>query len=181
MHNLSYFHLCWHFTEPSPVNWRCQMFNKIGTESVLAWFGDGTVTWWKENCVKAQNINISKIILLGEGVAGAKTALPRGGGGDRVLKRVLLLPPSSRPASLKIIYLILTEFEVRNVSAKRADHKWQGKKTRIRNLQYGPRRRVRYLLYYSKIFIIPLSSVWRVWERFLSMERLRISGAGRKH
>ena len=66
MHNLSYSQLCWHFTEPSPVNWRCQMFNQIGTEGFPGRCGDntGTVIRWKENWVKAKNIIISKIILI---------------------------------------------------------------------------------------------------------------------
>ena len=64
-------------------------------------------------------------------------------------------------------YLLLTEFEGRIVSygpsffpfaygpsAKRAGHKLKGK-TRIRNLQYGPRNEV------SKIFIISLRLIGR--------------------
>ena len=64
-------------------------------------------------------------------------------------------------------YLLLTEFEGRTVtygpsffpfaygpSTKRAGHKLKGK-TRIRNLQYGPRNEV------SKIFIISLRLIGR--------------------
>ena len=54
------------------------------------------------------------------------------------------------------IYLLLTEFEVCTVSYGPS----RGK-TRIRNLQYGPRNEV------SKIFIISLFCVWGVRERFL--------------
>ena len=42
------------------------MFTKIGTEGVLPLFGDNTgiLIRWEENCVKATNLNISKIILI---------------------------------------------------------------------------------------------------------------------
>ena len=42
------------------------MFTKIDTDGVLGLFGDNTgdVIRWEENCVKANNINKSKIILI---------------------------------------------------------------------------------------------------------------------
>ena len=56
--------------------------------------------------------------------------------------------------NIKTAYLLLTEFKVRTISnrpsffpliygpsAKPVGHKSQGEKTRIRNLQYGPRKR----------------------------------------
>ena len=42
------------------------MFTKIGTEGVLGLFGDNTWTLirWEEHCVKANQINISKLIFI---------------------------------------------------------------------------------------------------------------------
>ena len=70
--------------------------------------------------------------------------------------------PEKRQCIKKNTYLLLTEFKGRTViygprfspsiygpSAKRVGHKSKGK-TRVRNLQYGPRNEV------SKIFIISL-------------------------